>query len=240
MGGPKQIACTAAGVWLLAAASPASAQTPPVRSASLRVQFALQVGTDPPVKGQLTLDRMGQTCVEVTQPIAQRMWLDAKGAQVYYPATQQLFHQRAADRAMPAFLDAVMAGLADPTGHLPQGARLLTRKQQAEQVTSTWRVSDRDDHTVQHLQVRETRAGVQDVVLRTEKGQMLRQYQFGPRTKAGKLQIPASITASYHAGKGKATRLERWQLTDAKALSATTMTAKGCLNAAAAAKESAW
>lgn len=241
MGWPKQTAFVASGVCVLVAAGPATGQTrPQAKSATLQVHFSLQVGNDAPVKGRLMLGRAGQTCVEVDQPVAQRMWLDAKGAEVYYPLTQELFRQRTSDRALPAFFDAVMAGLADPTAHLPQGARLLTRTHDADSVTSTWRVADRDERSVQHLQIRENRAGVQDVTLRSEKGQTLRHYQFGPRTKSGKLQVPSTITASYHASKRQQARVERWQLRDPAPLAAVALTAQTCLKPAAGVKVSAW
>lgn len=241
----RRATASAIGMTLLAAlcGATAHAQSPLPASRNniaLQLDFSLQVDRDEPVQGLLQLDRSGQTCVQVASPVQQRMWLDAKGAQVYYPQSRQLFRHRAGDRTMPAFLDALLAGLTEPAGHLPQGARLLSRTTTAQGVQSVWRVSDRDERTVQRLTIVETREGVASIVLQTEQGAPLREYQFGPRMRVGRTSAPTTITARYHGNSAKAVRVERWSLRAPKLLGKQPLNSTICLQIKGSVQESRW
>lgn len=190
-------------------ADPAAA--PPVVRRPLAAEFELQVDHEPAVRGLLTFDVQGQTCVEIATPRPQRIWMGRGAMVIYNVAEQKLFRQSFAETSLPPFLDAVVVSLRPGAESLPNGAVLASRRMLPEGIEETWRVDQGPASARLAVRTLEGPAGALRTDVLDGDGALLRRYRFGDRRPERGLSLAGRIEADYHA-KGKLRRTERWSL----------------------------
>lgn len=204
------LACGPLSVLPAHAASPAVANVNALRR-PLAAGFGLQVDRDPAVRGTLWFDGAGQTCVQITEPLEQRIWM-GKGAMVlYHPKEAKVFRQTLGDKSLPPFLDAIVVSLRAPSESLPQGASLVGKRTVAEGVEEIWRIDQPTTGLKMSVRAVEGPAGVVQTEVLDGDGVLLRKYRFGDRRNAHRVSLAGRVDASYFA-KGKLQRSERWTL----------------------------
>lgn len=208
---------TAAGL-LLSLAMPASeglgadrvAAAPVVRR-PLAAEFELQVDQEPAVRGHLTFDLQGQTCVQIASPRQQRIWMGRGAMVIYNAAEQRIFRQSFAENSLPPFLDAVVVSLRPGAESLPNGAVLAGRRTLPEGMEETWRVNQGPAAARLSVRTVEAQTGTLQTEVLDADGTLLRRYSYGDRRSERGLSLAGRIDAAYHA-KGKLRRKERWSL----------------------------
>lgn len=178
----------------------------------LTARFLLQVDADVPVQGQFWLDTLGQTCIHVQQPRAQRIWLGRESVVLYDLDDNHLMRQTKTVRSLPSFLDAVVVSLRPPTDGLPKGATLVERRTLAEGVEERWRSEKTPQMPALGLRVVEGPQGIVATDVLDGQGATLRQYRYGGRKLDRGLSLASKVEATYLA-KGSSGRREQWQLT---------------------------
>lgn len=203
----------------------------------LSADFDLQVDQDARVRGRLWIDVQGQTCVQLSAPADQRIWLGRQTMVIYNPLEQRLFRQALATNALPPFLDAVIVSLRPPASALPKGTALVGRSSGPEGVEETWRYDQGPKEARVTLRTVEGASGPLRTELLDGDGALLRRYRYAERRVDRGLSLPGRIEADYY-GKGKLRRAERWTLQ--WRLAAGTPTSEGaCLRVSGQPQESA-
>lgn len=192
--------------------NPAVSQSQPLRAA-IAAEFKLQVDSpgQPDVKsaGVVVLLADGRVCVRTQTPLRQEIWMAGDGTAVYYPDRAIRLRIAAQPNQLPPTLDALVAASADPAAALPRGSVLVGQTRDGKTNTATWRVVT--PAGASSLRVREQFDGVSELVLRDEKGLMIKHYIFAGRPSRGP-GLPATIVAEHFGGDATLTRRERWQL----------------------------
>lgn len=177
----------------------------------LSAEFDLQVDQDAAVHGRLWIDVQGQTCVELTKPKAQRIWMGREAMVIYNPSEQRLFRQSVSHNTLPPFLDAVVVSLRPAASSLPKGTSLAGRSSGPHGVEETWRYDAGPKEARITLRTLEGPEGTVRTELLDGDGALLRRYRYAERRSDRGLSLPGRIEADYY-GKGKLRRAERWLL----------------------------
>jgi hypothetical protein len=205
----------AAVVFAAALTSVLAAQPPPTASVSLAADFVLDTvdagGTDR-VSGALSVLPGGEICVAVTSPRVQEMHLSPRELVIYYPDRDLAFVARLAPPQSPPMLDALAAGITDPSSTLPSRSKLLESKHANGELITRWRVIDPSGQELGEMRAVETRLGARSVELDDKSGQPQRRFTFGERVRLGVRTVPRTIVADYYAPGGKRQREEQWTL----------------------------
>lgn len=177
----------------------------------LAAAFELQVDQEPEVRGHLTFDLQGQTCVQITSPRQQRIWMGRGAMVIYNISEQRTFRQTFAEKSLPPFLDAVVVSLRPGAESLPNGAVLAGRRTLPEGMEETWRVDQGPAAARLSVRTVEAQTGTLQTEVLDADGTLLRRYRYGDRRSERGLSLAGRIDAAYHA-KGKLRRTERWSL----------------------------
>jgi hypothetical protein len=187
----------------------------PTVSVPLAADFTLKTigtqGTDT-VSGALQFLPGGEICVAVKSPRAQEMRLAPRELVIYYPDRDLAFVARLAPPQPPPMLDALAAGLVDPSSTLPKSSKLLEQKRANGELTTRWRVVDDAGKPLGEMRAVETRAGARSVDLLDEAGKPQRHFTFEDRVRVGTRSVPRAIVADYYAPGGARQREEQWTL----------------------------
>lgn len=207
------LAVAAALGWALAAAD-----TPPAPltgSVSLSADFVLttvEAGATETVSGALSFLPGGEICVAVKSPRVQEMHLSPRELVIYYPDRDLAFVARVTPPQPPPMLDALAAGMVDPSATLPAGSKLLDRKHANGELITRWRIVDAGGKDLGEMHAVEVRAGARSVELTDKAGQPQRRFTFGERVRVGARSVPRTIVADYYAAGGTRQREEQWTL----------------------------
>lgn len=203
-------ALAAALSWALAGAAPA-----PVASVSLAADFVLNTvdatGTER-VSGALSVLPGGEICVAVTSPRVQEMHLSPRELVIYYPDRDLAFVARLSPPQPPPMLDALAAGMSDPSTTLPSGSKLVESTHANGELVTRWRVIDASGKELGEMRAVETRLGARSVELSDKAGQPQRRFTFGERVRVGVRSVPRTIVADYYSPGGTRQREEQWTL----------------------------
>lgn len=187
----------------------------PTGSVSLTADFVLTTvdprGTEK-VSGALSFVPGGEICVAVKSPNVQEMHLSPRELVIYYPDRDLAFVAQLAPPQPPPMLDALAAGLVDPSSTLPPGSKLLEQKHANGELTTRWRVVDNAGKELGEMRAVESRDGARSVELSDKAGQPQRRFTFGDRVRVGVHSVPRTIVADYYAERGAHTRQEQWTL----------------------------
>ncbi len=176
---------------------------------ALHLAFSLQVDAEPSSRGTLWLDRHGQTCLWVQEPLQQRMWLASEGLSIYYPAERTLLRQVKAKPEVPAMLDALLVGLRSPAEVLPNNAKLIARERTPQGTWENWQIEDPQGRPLAKIRALETAQGPKSVEISDADAQHVRTYRFGPPQRVGALSVPTTAdTEVLH--KQAVVRKEHW------------------------------
>lgn len=207
------LAVAAALGWTVAAADVPPAA--PTGSVSLAADFVLKTtdadGTET-VSGALNFIPGGEICVAVKSPRLQEMHLSPRELVIYYPDRDLAFVAHLAPPQPPPMLDALAAGLVDPSSTLPSGSKLLDRKRANGELTTRWRVIDAGGKELGEMRAVETRQGARSIELVDKTGQPQRRFTFGERVRVGVRSVPRTIVADYFSPGGTRQREEQWTL----------------------------
>ena len=187
----------------------------PTSSAPLAADFVLKTtdthGTDT-VSGALQLVPGGEICVAVKSPRPQEMRLAPREMVIYYPDRDLAFVARLVPPQPPPMLDALAAGLVDPSSTLPKGSKLIEQKRANGELTTRWRVVDDSGKETGEMRVVESRAGARSIELIDANGKPQRHFTFDDRVRVGTRSVPRAIVAEYFAPGGTRQRQEQWTL----------------------------
>ncbi len=196
------------------AAPPSGPALPAQKPVSLAARFALKVTSSGHVEqsaGRLALFPDGRVCILVDVPIRQRVLLTREQVLVFYPDRDLLLRGNVRHGQAPPLLDAVAAGVGDPSLLVPADAVVLERGVAGGVLTTRWGVG-RD--APEQIRVAEARDGVRSIEIVSRAGLLRRRYDFGDRVAAGKARVPRSIKGDYRDHDGRPSRLEEWLLSE--------------------------
>lgn len=172
--------------------------------------------------GSLALAVSGEAYVDVQTPVDQKIWMNATGMSVYYPAEGTVIKTSTAQGELPPVFDALLAAVRDPADLLGGKAKLKDRGREGERLVTRWQAADKDGKALGTVKVTETAEAVQRLEVFGPKGGLAVRYDFAGHRKSGGLRVPATIEARYFTAKGAEHRFERWRLSDARPLDAAT------------------
>jgi len=203
----------------------------PTVSVPLAADFTLKTtdkqGTDT-VSGSLQFLPGGEICVAVKSPRIQEMRLAPREMVIYYPDRDLAFVAHLAPPQPPPMLDALAAGLVDPSSTLPKGSKLLDRKHANGELITRWRVVDDGGKDLGEMHAVESRAGARSVDLIDAAGKPQRHFTFEDRVRIGTRSVPRAIVADYFAQGGVQQREEQWTLDHVSRFDPQKATAIGC------------
>jgi hypothetical protein len=187
----------------------------PTVSVPLAADFTLKTtdkqGTDT-VSGSLQFLPGGEICVAVKSPRIQEMRLAPTEMVIYYPDQDLAFVAHLAPPQPPPMLDALAAGLVDPSSTLPKSSKLIERKHANGELITRWRVVDDAGKNLGEMRAVETRAGARSVDLIDAAGKPQRHFTFEDRVRVGTRTVPRAIVADYFMQGGVQQREEQWAL----------------------------
>jgi hypothetical protein len=235
------IAFLAAVIPAGAHAAPSAPAPPATNRTSLAARFALKVTSAENVEkssGRLALFPDGRVCILVDAPIRQRVVLTREQVLVYYPDGDLLMRGKVRRGQAPPLLDAIAAGVGDPTRLLPAEATVLERRVAEGLLTTRWSLGRGSS---EEIRIAEARDGVKRIEILAQGGRLRRRYEFSDRVTAGGRLVPRSISGDYRDPEGRPSRLEEWALSEVLG-AATEPVGRECAVQASAreVKEMAW
>lgn len=240
--GVRAVAAIASLGVLFSPGARAAPPPPPATPAlvSLAARFALKITSPGHVEqssGRLALFPDGRVCILVDAPIRQHVLLTKEQVLVFYPDRDLLLRGRVRQGQAPPLLDAVAAGVGDPSRLVPADAVVLERGVAGGVLTTRWGVGRGASDQVR---IAEARDGVRSIEIVSPGGLLRRRYDFGDRVAAGRARVPRSIRGDYRDLDGRPSRLEEWLLSEVGGAATEPVGRECAIRSARKVQEMAW